>query len=265
MNGPTSLRTRLLLAELAYAHFNAHRTSAGSCDVIVRSRSGSFEVLLDASRPTSPYYNRAVPSSTDDLRDQSLRELPPAVMGVEVERAHGACAETRATLARFGFAPAYSLCYLSTTTREPVAPQMVPALVPGEVDAFFDMLVQEGVPFPADKRVAKRGFYCTDQFQAFAVRDASGTAIGWSTMFVSGANAFFGNSFVLPAHRGKGTHAALLAARLSAAHACGVDMVFTDVEPDTGSLRNCLRAGFQVCTETTVWKRLPPGVVTAST
>jgi GNAT superfamily N-acetyltransferase len=128
-------------------------------------------------------------------------------------------------------------------------------LAPSDVDLFFDLLQEEGVAFPAEKRAAKRGYYCTAQFRAFIVRDERHRVCGWTMMFVDGTTAFFGNSFTLPAYRRTGVHAALLVARLNEAAQLGLAAVFTDVEFGSHSHDNCERAGLRTLTVNTIWIR----------
>ena len=69
---------RLIPAEIAYAHFNAQRTTAHEHHPgIRRDTTEAFEYLLDPSRPASLYYNRVVGRFAESLCDSSLRE--PAI------------------------------------------------------------------------------------------------------------------------------------------------------------------------------------------
>ena len=74
-------------------------------------------------------------------------------------------------------------------------------------------------------------------------------------MFVRDGSAFLGNAFVPPSQRGRGVHASLLAARLDAAVAGGLDEVLTDVEHGSKSHENCERAGLHTITVNTIWQR----------
>jgi hypothetical protein len=250
-----ALRTRLVGAELRFAWFNAQRTAPGSGDGIQHRINETFEILLDPSRPTSPYYNRAAARPGAALSAETLDGLPGEIVAIETTPAH-VDAVVSARLIERGFVPAYQLCYLGVVPAglQPVGHD-VQRLTPADVDLFFDLLQEEGVAFPPEKRAAKRGYYCTPQFRALIVRDEQRRACGWTTMFVDGSTAFFGNSFTLPAFRRTGVHAALLAARLNEAVQLGLAAAFTDVEFGSQSHDNCERAGLRTLTVNTIWTR----------
>lgn len=171
-----TLLDTLAAAELAFAHFNAHRTSAAEGAAIDLGGSPHWRWLADASRPASAYYSRAI--------------------------------------ARHA-----------------------------------------GTPFPPARRAAKQRYYCSDAFQFFIATEPTGAVLGWSTLFLDGGTAFLGNAFTRPQARGRGVHAALLAARLNAAAQAGGERVFTDVEHGSQSQANCERLGLRTVTLNTLWLR----------
>lgn len=245
---------RLMPAEMAFAYFNALRTAAHEHDTGIRwGATESFEYLVDPARPKSAYYNRAIGRSAESLSDACLRSLPSAIVGVEVTPAQ-LTPESAARLLELGFTPAYQLRYLGAIPRGgmPVERE-VNRLDSSRTDFFFDLLQLEGVDFPPERRARKRGYYCTEQFQTFVAKAAEGTVCGWSTMFVNGGTAYFGNSFTLPQFRRSGAHRALLAARLNAAAELGLDVAYTDVEHGSQSHHNCEQAGFRPLTVNTIW------------
>jgi hypothetical protein len=253
---PRAALERLPAAELDFAHFNAHRTaSTPDTSGIVRGETPQFAFLLDAGRPTSSYYNRAVARTADAISAPALAELPAGIIAIETAPAALTPDSARLLLAR-GFAPRQQICYLG---RAPAAgPQTAPRverLGPAQVDAFLDLLGHEGVTFTPERRAAKRQHYCTDQFQAYVARGDDGAAFGWATLFVGEGFAFFGNAYTLPASRRAGAHRALLLARLAAAEALGAPIVYADVEHQSQSYYNCLRAGFWTISVTTIWAR----------
>jgi GNAT superfamily N-acetyltransferase len=71
-----------------------------------------------------------------------------------------------------------------------------------------------------------------------------------AAVFISGAAAWLGQATTLPAHRGRGAHSALIAARIAEARSAGAEVVVTetgelaDGRPES-SYRNLLRAGFE--------------------
>jgi len=221
------LLDRLARFELALAHFNACRTSA-------------------------------IASEVDKLHTTLLSELPDCIAAVEIRPAEVQPQIVNQLLST-GFRPGSSLCYLSALTpAKPMDVQLqVTRLDRTQTDPFFDLLESSGVPFPSERRAAKQNFYCTEQFQAFVATDVKGSVMGWGMMFLNEDSAFLGNSFTHPEMRGRGAHAALLAARLNAAAAAaaGVADIFTDVEHGSQSHANCERAGFRTITINTIWER----------
>ena len=247
---------RLARLELAFAAFNARRTSAAPDLNIEYREAQTWLQVCDPSRPQHPYYNRALAARVGSLTPDALETLPKAVAAVELRPAELVPALADALLAR-GFRPTGTLCYLGA----PVARQPrhrlhdVERLTPDQADLFLDALQSAGTPFPPERRAAKRTFYCTDRFQAYLARGPQGEIAGWATMFVQGGSGFLGNAYVPPTARGRGVHAALLAARLDAASDAGLDEVFTDVEHGSQSHANCERAGLHTLSVNTVWER----------
>lgn len=256
MTSPNARLDRLARAELAFAAFNAHRTSAGPSSGIDMREAGPWLQVCDPHRPQHPYYNRALAAQVGALTPEALESLPAAVSAIELRPAELAPALADALLVR-GFRPRGTLCYLGATASRPAGPRRhaVERLAPNQADLFLDALESAGTPFPAERRAAKRSFYCTERFQAFVARGAQGEIAGWATMFVHQGVAFLGNAFVPPQERRHGVHAALLAARLEAAADAGIDEVFTDVEHGSQSHANCERAGLRMLTVNTIWQR----------
>jgi N-acetylglutamate synthase-like GNAT family acetyltransferase len=241
---------------MGFAHFNARRTSAAPDDTLIqRGTTDAFEYVLDPGRPASTYYNRAVGRSPDAVSRDALRALPNGIVGLETTPGQ-LTPETSALLSELGFQPVYPLCYLGLVpTGRLAVTREVRRLDASQVEQFFDLLQLEGVEFPAEKRARKRGFYCTEQFQTYVAYDAANTACGWTTMYVEGKVAFFGNSFTLPQYRRAGAHSALLAARLNAAAEMNLEAAYTDVESGSQSHANCERAGFRTLTINLIWRR----------
>ncbi|MBK7976688.1 MAG: hypothetical protein IPK07_26620 [Deltaproteobacteria bacterium] len=255
----SAARARLVEAELAVAHFNALRTcAAGAEGAIRRDAVAGFEVLLDPSRPSNPYYNRSVPAHPAALAEEGLAALPAGVVAVETAPGEldPGCADR--LLAR-GFGPAWQLCYLAADPRGHTGAGLAgPAVVrlgASDRGRFFDLLELEGVPFPSERRAAKAAYYCTDTFRSYLALAEHGEPMAWTTMYVGDGFAFLGNSFTLPEHRRKGAHAALLAARLADAAVLGLALAFTDVEHGSQSHANCERAGFRTLTIRIIWSK----------
>lgn len=265
---PKALLDQLPAAEMALAHFNALRTAAAGTEAGIRCEStGHFHLLLDAARPDSSYYSRAVARSAAALEAEALDALPPAVAAVETQPAQLSPEAADRVLAR-RFVPSYQLCYLGRATdADPPAGWAVTPLAATDTELLFDLLQSSGVDFPPAKRRLKQPYYCTPQFPAFVARAADGSACGWTTMHVQGQSAFFGNTYTVPAWRRQGVHAALLAARLQAAARLGLEAAYVDVEHRSQSHLNCERAGFRTLTINTIWARRanPPGRPLADT
>lgn len=254
------MAARLVDAELALALFNALRTaSAPDLSGIQRGHHGDVEFLLDPTRPASPYYNRAVGRLPDSWTEAAFSALPTGVAGIEIAPQQ-LSAEVASRLAAMNFRSAHALCYLGMEPRAAYGTGVgtgtgAQRLDASQTDTFFDLLELQGVAFPQAKRALKRGHYCTEQFQVFMTRQADGQPTAGATMFVNDGIGYLGNVFTLPAFRGQGCHAALLSARLQAAAALHLEMVFTDVAFGSQSHHNCERAGFGVITVNTVWTR----------
>ncbi len=256
MTSPDARLDRLARAELAFAAFNAQRTSAAPETGMACRENAPWLHVCDPSRPQHPYYNRALAVRVGSLTPEALDTLPGAVVAIELRPAELTPALADALLER-GFRPRGTLCYLGAPATQQPGSRLhaVERLMPAQVDVFLDALESAGTPFPPERRAAKRPFYCTERFQAFVARGPQGEIAGWATMFVQDGSAFLGNAYVPPPARGRGVHAALLAARLHAAADAGLDEVYTDVEHGSPSHRNCERAGLRTLCVNTIWQR----------
>lgn len=256
MTDPNARLDRLASAELAFAAFNAHRTGAAVKAGIECQETGPWLHVRDPSRPRHPYYNRALAAHVGSLTPEALDALPESIVAIELRPAELTPALADALLA-LGFRPRAAPCYLGAPAQRRLSVRLhaVERLAHAQVDLFLDALESAGTPFPPERRAVKRSFYCTDRFQAFVARGAQGEIAGWATMFVLRACGFLGNAYVPPPGRGRGVHAALLAARLDAAADAGLNEVFTDVEHGSTSHRNCERAGLHTLSVNTLWQR----------
>lgn len=241
-------------AELAYARCNAARTCVADCAGIAVK---AFEIgrgIVDPSRPDNPYYNRVVPEKGAG-RNLDPGSIPDSIKAVELTPPFQTPAN-ESGLSAAGFSRGYDLCYLVSQPLKPVPVAAdVRRLGPDQTDVFFDLLELSGVAFPQETRAAKKGSYCNDRFRCFVSFSPEGNPTGWATSYVEGGSAFLGNAFTIPEYRCRGYHEALLHVRYNDAHELGLRNVFTDVEPDSPSQRNCERAGFQRLSQNTVWIR----------
>jgi len=246
----------LLHAELRYAYFNARRTASEAAPTgIVLADSAEVPHVLDSGRPDNVYYNRAVVPPTCGCVAEVLDTLSAAVQAIELLFPQQT--ETNfASLLNARFRPVSSLCYLEATPSAVAGDsQRVVELGPDERDEFFDLLELSGVSYNRDRRNRTAGYYCTSQFRCFVAHAPDGKPAGWGTMFVDSGTAFLANAFTLLQYRASGIHSALLAARLEAAHATGLKVAYTDVEPGSQSHRNCRRSGFDLLSVNSVWTR----------
>lgn len=246
------------LAELeaAYMAFNARRSLRHGEPRFAVERIAGALLLTDTARLELSAYNRALGVTTVAQLEACaarLRELG-AEPRVDLDEA-GASDELRAHLAGHGLAPQARIVYLVHGGEPPAAPALeVREPAHAELPTFFDLLERSIGPIDAGLRALRGEHYATGRFPVdLALVD--GEPIAWATSFFAEGGVMLGNAYTLPEHRGRGAQSALLAARLRRATARGAGPVVTDVEPDTTSLRNALRAGFGVLTTREVWMR----------
>jgi ribosomal protein S18 acetylase RimI-like enzyme len=81
-------------------------------------------------------------------------------------------------------------------------------------------------------------------------------------MFVAedGKHGYLANAFTQPDYRGRGIQRDLLLARLHDGAELGLDLLVTDVESGTTSLRNCWRVGFEIESVDLIWTAVPAGL-----
>ena len=250
----------LVPAELAYAAFNARRTTDADEAAVQCAPADAVPWVCDPARPRSSYYCRAVAREIDALEDLELS--PEAEQAAAWELwPDSVDASTSAFLQSRGYRPGYTLCYLAAAPAafapQPATPQ-VQQLRPDQADLFLDLLQQhEGLQLSAEKRARKRHFYATDEFQVFLCQDSAGQPCAWATLHVSldaGGVGFLGNSFTLPSHRRQGHHRALLQARLQRARELGLAWAFADVAHGSPSHLGCEQAGLRTLTVNTIWQ-----------
>jgi ribosomal protein S18 acetylase RimI-like enzyme len=72
-----------------------------------------------------------------------------------------------------------------------------------------------------------------------------GAVAGVARLVIDGDLAEFGGGATLPEFRGRGVQQAMLRHRINEACSAGCSILVTEAEPETGSARNILRAGFE--------------------
>ncbi len=107
------------------------------------------------------------------------------------------------------------------------------------VRGFADTIPPDELP-----RLIRATEVCSHAAQGLFVASADGVTIGGAAVAVYGDLAFLFSAAVLPEHRGRGAHAALLAARLAFARARGATRAAFKTVPDSPSERSARRLGF---------------------
>jgi GNAT superfamily N-acetyltransferase len=80
-----------------------------------------------------------------------------------------------------------------------------------------------------------------------------GVVAGVARLAIDGDLAEFGGGATLPEFRGRGVQQAMLRHRINEACAAGCSVLVTEAEPETGSARNILRAGFEAAFDYSVF------------
>ncbi len=233
---------------------------------------GPLTVTVDGNRDGA-YSNRILGLTLEALPwlDEALVRLAGRPAG-RIDVDHPAPEALSAALTARGFVPAGRLSWLAAETRAGLpsgaaqvglssvaAGQRVEAeprvirLGVGDRGRLREVLELDG-PIDDALWAAREVHQCTDLFRAFAIEGEGGLA-ALATTFMGEHGVLLGNAFTREKARGRGFQRALLRARLADAAALGVGRVYTDVEPDTTSLRNVLRAGFALVREQEVWER----------
>ncbi|MHC4840484.1 MAG: GNAT family N-acetyltransferase [Planctomycetota bacterium] len=96
--------------------------------------------------------------------------------------------------------------------------------------------------------------YTGENWRLSLARDEGKPAGAASMMLIDGA-AHFSNCHVNEEFRCRGLQTEMLQARLNLAREQGIGLATVDTQPDTQSLRNCVRAGFQLAMHVTQWVR----------
>ena len=247
--------------EVAYARFNAQKTLlALDPSEFQQATFGTLTATQDRTR-LDPYYNRILGVTTESLGD-----LQDAIAWIRLGTGRdqniridvGSGVDSWA-LRDLGFRSDRSLVWLwaSPTGDDQArddttaAGTQVRPLTPQDWDALKQLLEHHG-PISGRRWREQRYRYCSDTFRWFGVFDGDqlvSAASAWTT----GDVTIFGSALTLPAFRERGYHLHLLEERLRLTDG----WAFVDVEPDTTSHRNCLRAGFDELEQREIWIRDP--------
>ena len=123
-----------------------------------------------------------------------------------------------------------------------------------KADDFLELLKTSGLNCAGDVWDNKRRFYCSDTFRCF-VASVKGSPCAWATTYIDDNVATLANAYTQQAYRGQGCQTALLHARIQDAMNLGVELLLSDVVPDTASSRNCRSVGFNSYSLREVWSQ----------
>jgi GNAT superfamily N-acetyltransferase len=254
------LRT-LQALEAEFMLFNARKSlRVGEPNMRVE-RTGSVTQLTDTARPELSAYNRVLGFCVGELERLAQCERRFESVGAEGRYdldGLDLCAEVTRALAALGYSERARIVYLGASSEAvegaPRGCVDVHELAHAKLDGFFDLLAQAIGPIDADLRELRARHYATFEMP-IDVAYLNGEPAGWATSFFAGPGVFLGNAFTLEAHRRRGVQTALLDARLRRARERAASLIVTDVEPETSSHRNVLRAGFEELTTRHVWSK----------
>ena len=99
-------------------------------------------------------------------------------------------------------------------------------------------------------------FFAVPGIRLYRAR-VDGAVAGVARLAIDGDLAEFGGGATLPEFRGRGVQQAMLRHRIDEACAAGCSILVTEAEPEDGSARNILRAGFEAAFDYSVFT--PPG------
>jgi GNAT superfamily N-acetyltransferase len=131
-----------------------------------------------------------------------------------------------------------------------LAPQyiQVSQASPGEAETWLRLTAsgfdEKEEPDPLTLDIVGPNFHSMDAACFLARLD--GQPAGGAAMFYGEGGVEFGGDSTLVKYRGRGIQAALIQARLVAAHRLGCDLAIALTEPGSPSQRNFARAGFQL-------------------
>lgn len=157
--------------------------------------------------------------------------------------------EIQTWLSNRGFSPAYNHEFLELQTSNYQPSASIPELVSIErwdhskVDEFLALLKTSGLECTDDIWNDKRSLYCTDTFRGY-IATIDGKPCAWATSYLHNDQAILANAYTQESHRHKGCQTALLRARIEEAISLGIQVLLTDVMPNSTSSKNCKSVGF---------------------
>ncbi|WP_310621970.1 GNAT family N-acetyltransferase [Flexibacterium corallicola] len=245
--------------EISYAHFNAERAlSAASESRFYLTNIGGLTLLIDENRPRD---NRIL-----GLCDRELENLPLAMreyssFGIKPRidlEPEALTVKTTQILRKLGYHPSQSLIFLAMETNDGAGNSSsqvtVEVISHNRVDTFLEVLKKTtGLTCDDDLWQRRKHLYCTDKFVGF-VAYFEGVPCACATLFIEGTKGILANAITLEPYRGRGCQQALLQTRINYARLRDVQVLLTDVLPNSISLRNCQRAGFSPVNLRNLWE-----------
>ena len=242
----------------SYFQFNNKRTlSTGLPSDLSILKAGGCSVFIDKTRR---YDNQII--IHDASRPENLENhLKRFNHGISPEISIEPKADTnelKAWLSNRGFAPAYEHEFLELRASSYVAPTDISESVSVErwdhrkVDDFLALLKTSGLECTDDIWQKKRSFYCTDTFRCYVAR-INGKPCAWATSYIEHEHAILANAYTQENFRSMGCQTALLKARIEDSISLGIQVLLTDVMPNSTSSKNCKSVGFSRAGIRSVW------------
>jgi GNAT superfamily N-acetyltransferase len=154
-------------------------------------------------------------------------------------------------LRRLGFGPAkprpvatIDLLSRRETPAEPHGLRVTEARTPEQERVFLDTLVA-GYDAPPELSGFLRAEHCADGMRRFVAWQGH-QPVAAAAFSMHGNVAVLGGAATVPAARGSGAQAALLRHRLNQAAAAGADAATATAAPESASVRNLARIGFDI-------------------
>ncbi|ONH22195.1 GNAT family N-acetyltransferase [Pseudofrankia asymbiotica] len=262
-DGPLAERIERAEAQLmAEACAAARRRRADTAGFVMKVAGG----VASYAEPESPFNKVAglgfggVPSAGD--LDEVERAFAAHGSPVQVELPHLVDAEIGAVLTERG----YRLVSFENVLGRPLGDERVRDLPegveirtsgPDELDDWLDVVADgilepdtQGLPsheeFPRDVAIGAMHDLtaATGMVRYSALR--GGVLAGGASHRITGGLLQLGGAATAPAHRRRGIHTALVAARLAAAAAAGCDLAVVTTQPASRSQQNVQRSGFEL-------------------
>ncbi|WP_233243654.1 GNAT family N-acetyltransferase [Bacterioplanes sanyensis] len=152
--------------------------------------------------------------------------------------------EIQTWLSNRGFSPAYDHEFLELQASHYQAIASASESISIEhwdhskADDFLALLKTSGLECTDDIWNDKRSLYCTDTFRCY-IATIDGKPCAWTTSYLHNDHGILANAYTQESHRHKGCQSALLRFRIEDAISLGIQVLLTDVMPNSTSSKNC--------------------------